>query len=484
MFKKIKEILITPNIQDKFRIPLSAKFQFAIGNVGFVLSTGLFAAWLLNFYIKIVKIDPLLWGLAWLLYIAWNAINDPLIGYLGDRTRTRYGRRMPWLMISTPLISISFVLLFFPPMLDPTQASSQWVLFVWLFISLLLYDTFYTIIGISQAALVAELSIMPEERANASFFWAIGGLVGQVVTFILPFLLIVNEEPYSQNLQIMQTLVIIFAIIGSLALAVMSFGIKERKEFSYSETKMMGFYESIKHTIKNKAFLVYTAYIFMLVYINYAIYSHVSFFVQDVLQISGTDILSFLPIVVFVGASLLGFPLAMLFNQKFGGKKAIIYLSILTIAGLILLTFSFDFVTSNVYLFVIGFGYSGVNLLSPILMADVIDKDELETGHRREGAYFGTSALFTKPAQSFAAFLAGVVFILTGYDQSSISQSPLAQFGIKLNIALIPAIFLLVGILILSIFPIDASKHEYKEMKQRLEKVHDLKLQKLKDKND
>jgi GPH family glycoside/pentoside/hexuronide:cation symporter len=116
-------------------------------------------------------------------------------------------------------------------------------------------------------------------------------------------------------------------------------------------------------------------------------------------------------------------------------------------------------------------------LLAPILMADLIDEDELKTGLRREGAYFGSSALFTKPAQSIAAALTGLILVLFQYDQNAIIQSELAQFGIKLNIGLYPALFLIIGILILLKFPIDGSTTEYKEMKKRLETLHDTKLE-------
>jgi len=465
------------SIGDKFKIDRSTKVKFAIGGIGFNLSAGMFAAWLMNFYIKVIKIDPLLWGLAWILYIVWNAINDPLIGYLGDRTRTKFGRRMPWLMIATPAISISFLLLFFPPNLDPSLRSSQWIYFLWLLLTLLLYDTFYTVVGIMQMALVTELSILSEERAHTGFFWAIGTLFGQVITFILPFLLIVNEDPYSQNLYLFQFLTVIFAIIGFFTLTVMSFGIKEKKEFMYSEAESLRFFESIKCTLKNKGFIIYTLFSFMLGYISTAIYSQVSFYVQDVLQISSDNILSSLPIFVFIFASLVGYPIAIMFNKRYGCKKGIIYLSFIAIGGLIILTFISDFVSSNILLFIIGIGYAGVFLLAPLLMADVIDEDELNTNLRREGAYFGSASLFTKPAQSIAAALTGLILVITGYNQNAVEQSSLAQFGIKLNIGLIPAIFLIIGILLLFKFPLDGSTVEYKEMKKRLEVLHDKKLE-------
>ena len=244
----------------------------------------------------------------------------------------------------------------------------------------------------------------------------------------------------------------------------------------FSEAENIKFFESIKSTLKNKGFIVYTIFGFMLGYVSAAIYSQVSFYVQDVLEVSGANILSSLPIFVFIFASLIGYPIGIFFNKKYGGKKSMFYLSFVAIAGLILLTFISDFVISNILLFIIGIGYSGVMFLAPILMGDLIDEDELKTNLRREGAYLGSAALFTKPAQSIAAAFTGLILVLTGYNQEGGIQSDLAKFGIKLNIGLIPAIFLIIGIIVLLKFPIDGSTREYKEMKKRLEILHDQKL--------
>jgi Na+/melibiose symporter-like transporter len=150
------------------------------------------------------------------------------------------------------------------------------------------------------------------------------------------------------------------------------------------------------------------------------------------------------------------------------------------IAGLLVLMFSFDVVLATVSLFIVGLGYAGLNVIFPTLMADVIDKDELETGSRREGAYFGSAAFFTKPAQSIAQGMVALVFFLTNYDQEASTQEPLARIGVMLTISLIPAIFLVLGLLFTAKFPLDSSTDEYKAMKKRVEKLHDEKLAKLK----
>lgn len=481
MFKQLKALFVAPNVDEKFQVPIPTKIKLAFGHFGFNLSSGLFAAYLMNFYIKIIKLDFLLWGLAWILYFAWNSINDPLVGYLSDRTRTKYGRRIPWLMASVPMLTLGFIFMFFPPILDPTLQSSQIFYLFWLFLTLMIYDTAYTVFGLCAGALMSELSIEPEERARISLFGLTGGGLAMIITFVVPYLFIINEEPYEQNLPVIQMLVLVFAIMGAVGVAIMAFGIKERTEFCFAEKKedQLGFIDSIKYTVKNKAFLIYVAFAFMIGYIQIAMYQQIIFYIQDVLEIRGADLFSSTPIAAFVLGILIGIPLAMFFNQKFGNKKGLIYLSILAIIGLIMLTFSVEIIMASLSLLIMAIGYISLTVLIPILICDVIDLDELNTGKRREGAYFGSAALFTKPAQSVAAFLTGLVMGLTGYNQYTNSQTELAKFGIKINLGLIPAIFLLIGLIILWFFPIDASDPLYQEWKKQIEKLHDQKLENL-----
>lgn len=170
-------------------IPIKTKINYGLGGFGLQLTTGLFAAWTLTYYIKIVGIDPLLWSLAWLIYFGWNAINDPLFGFLSDHTKTRYGRRIPYIMVCSPLLSLFFVLLYFTPL-----ESDQWVYFIWLLFTLIAYDSFFTMVALCYNSLLSELTIEPDERVKLNLFAGIGVGLGVGITYILPLLFIRNDE--------------------------------------------------------------------------------------------------------------------------------------------------------------------------------------------------------------------------------------------------------------------------------------------------
>ncbi|TFG20697.1 MAG: MFS transporter [Promethearchaeota archaeon] len=458
----------------KDTIPLKTKINYGLGSLGLQLTTGLFAAWTLTFYIKIVKIDFLLWALAWIIYLVWNAVNDPLFGFFSDNTNTKYGRRIPFIMVCGPLMSISFVLLY----LTPTD-SEQWVYFIWLLVTLIAYDSFFTIVGLCFNALMSELSIEPDERAKMNLFASIGGGLGLSITYALPILFIQNVQPYSQNRPIFLTIVIVVAILGAMFLSFTAFGIKERPELMPEEDENLGLWQAMKTTLKNKSFLIFAVFNFMMTFVIVSVMSILPFYIQDVLQVSSESPLGSLPLILYLGFSLLGLPVGILMNQKYGNKHAIIYLSVVVITGFIMVTVANDIIWASISFAIIGFGFSGQTVLVYTVLADVIDQDELETGVRREGMYFGTNALITKPAQSVAAAIAGLVFYLTLYNQDlgpGESQPASAIFGIKLLMGLIPTIFIIIGMIVLWRYPLNPRSDDYKEMKQACSDLHDEKL--------
>ena len=461
------------------KIPLKTKFLGGFGSFGLNVTTNLFLAWTQIYYIKIVGIDPLRWSLAFLIYMIWNAINDPLFGHLSDRTRTKYGRRIPYLMICSPLLSINFIIMYFAPI-----ESSQWIKFTWLLLSLITYDSFFTIVSITFTSLLAELSINPQERAMLNLFAGVGNGIGFGIAYLLPLLLINYEAvPYSQNEDIFQLIIIILAILGATFLAFTAFGIKEKPELLPEKEERLGILQSIKNVLANRSFITYSIFNFMVSYLIFSINANLPFYLQDVLKISSDNVLASIPLILFLTFSILGFPIILILNKRMGSKRTLYYSSILTIFGLIIITFSSDIILVNISFAVVGLGFSGT-LLVFTLLGDIIDQDELKTGVRREGAYFGTDALINKPAQSVSAGISGLVFFLTNFNQNlgvGESQPDSAIFGIKMLIGVIPAIFILLGLISLWYYPLDAVTKEYKEMKRQVMILHNEKLQRLRE---
>ncbi|MFX0181384.1 MAG: MFS transporter [Candidatus Hodarchaeota archaeon] len=459
-------------------VPFKTKLFGSFGSFGLNLTTNFTLAWTQIYYIKIVEIDFLKWSLAFLIYMVWNAINDPLFGHLSDRTRTKLGRRIPYLMICSPLLSINFIILYFAPI-----ESSQWIKFTWLLINLFTYDSFFTIVSISFTSLLAELSINPQERAKINLFAGIGNGFGFGIAYLLPLLLVNPAVPYAQNKDVFQLIIIILAILGAIFLAFTAFGIKERLELLPEKEERLGILQSIKNVLANRSFITYAIFNFMVSYLIISINANLPFYLTDVLKISEDNILASIPLVSFLIFSILGFPIILFLNKRIGNKRTLFYSSILTIIGLIIITLSNDLILVSISFAVAGLGFSGT-LLVFTLLGDIIDQDELKTGVRREGAYFGTDALINKPALSVSAGISGLILFLTNFVQNlgvGESQPDSAIFGIKMLLGVIPAIFIILGLISLWYYPLDSRTKEYKEMKRKVMVLHEEKLQRLRE---
>lgn len=462
------------------KVPLKIKFFGGFGAFGINLTTGLFLTWTQIFYINMILIDPLMWALAWIIYFIWNALNDPIFGHISDKTRTKYGRRIPYLMICGPVLSISFICIYLVP-----AYSSTWIKFSWLLISLLLYDSFFTMVSLCFSSLLAELSINPEERALINIFSGLGAGVAVALTYALPILFIFfNPMPLVEEIFTFQIIALILAISGAIFLSITSFGIKERPELLPEKEETLDLWQSIKNVLKNKSFQTYVIFNFTMAYVLFSVNSNLPFYLEYVLNLSLENIISSTPLLLFLIFTVIGLPVGLALTKRKGNKRALFYLSILGLTGFILLTFADNIYLVNISFVIIGFGFSGQSLLVFTLLGDIIDKDELETGVRREGAYFGTDALITRPAQSLAAGISGLIFFLTNFQQSLAegeSQPESAIIGIKLLLGIIPAIFIILGLISLWYYPLDPLTKDYKEIKKQVLVLHEEKLHRLKE---
>ena len=120
-------------------------------------------------------------GIASLVHAIWNAVNDPLFGYITESTRSRLGRRIPYMRFTAPFLALTFVMVWFAP-----AGGGQRALFWWMLGAMLLYDTCYTIIGLVYSALLPEVTESDAERNGLQISSSLFGLLGMLLGFIIP----------------------------------------------------------------------------------------------------------------------------------------------------------------------------------------------------------------------------------------------------------------------------------------------------------
>jgi GPH family glycoside/pentoside/hexuronide:cation symporter len=430
------------------RLSLGYKFIWGIAALGSSLISGIYAALLPIFYQDYLGLEARWIGTASLIYAVWNALNDPLFGYITDSTRSKRGRRIPYMRYTAPFLALTFILVWFAPV----QAGKQ-ALFWWMLVTMLLYDTAYTIIGLAYSALLPEVSESDAERNGLQISSSLLGLLGTILGFLIPEMFR-PKMGTSPSFVPLQVAMIVVGVVGALLIVITTLKVKERPEF-YVADKPLKLSQALKYTFTSRSFLILVAENFMSILMQ-ALLMGVLFYLADyVLQMG-----AMVPLVCVFVPLLIGVPTTSLLRQRLGvvGAQQLL----LVIAGIALMLVAV--VPKPLILpclALAGFGLSGPQTLSNVLFAQVADEDELRSGVRREGAFFGVNALLTKPAQSVA--LALIPFILEATQfvsreahggQIMLDQPASALFGIRVLVGLIPGAAMILGAIILIWFPL------------------------------
>jgi glycoside/pentoside/hexuronide:cation symporter, GPH family len=446
------------------KLSRSYKVVWGVAALGTSLISGIYAALLPIFYQDYLGLATRWIALASLIYGIWNAINDPLFGYLTDSTRSRHGRRIPYMRYTAPFLGLTFVLVWLAP-----PKADQIALFFWMLVSMLLYDTCYTIIGLVYSALLPEVSESDSERNDLQISSSLFGLLGMLLGFIIPdfFRPKAGASPSFLPLQISMVVVAVVAVLLILATTLK---VKERPEFTRVD-KPIPLGEALRMTFTSRAFLILVSANFMSILMQAMVMGAIFYLADYVLKINTLILLAclFIPL-------LIGVPLTTRIRRRFGVVGAQQLLLIIAGVGLLLIIVV-PVQLIPVCIALAGFGLSGPQTLSNLLFAQVADEDELRCGVRREGAFFGVNALVTKPAQSISLILFPFILELTHFvtrDQNNglafLNQPASALFGIRTLVGLIPGIAMLLGALILVWFPLRGS--HLADVQQEVLKLH------------
>ena len=444
------------------KVPTRSKFAYG----GAVFANGILSGLGLGpitFYYNItLGLSGTLLGLAWLIFIVWNAINDPLFGFLEDRTKSKkYGRRIPYIRFGAPVYAILFMFCWFPLV----DINNDVALFFNFLIILFAFDTIYTIIGLITYSLPAEMAISSKARAGIMIFSSIFSGLALLITFLLPTLLLTGES--SPPVDVFLTAMVIIGIACGIILFISSYFLKENKYTQLEEP--LGYWTGLIETFKNKSFLIFEVSNFCFTIAQYILTTSVFYYISFVLMVEG--VLSMLPLLIFF---LVIFAFTIVYNKilgKYELKK--VYFFILLMTGLSFIVFFFigwNFISAIIGMVLLGIGFSGYFMTGQLMMADIIDYDEIRTKKRRETSYSGVNALLTKPAVSIAPWLFLTIIASFGFNNETATQTPNAQLGIMIGFTIIPAVLILLAALVIKFFPLSGPK--WKEQKIELQRIH------------
>jgi GPH family glycoside/pentoside/hexuronide:cation symporter len=436
------------------KLSLGYKTIWGIAALGTSLISGVFGALLPIFYQDYLGLSARWIAIASAIYAIWNALNDPIFGYISDSTRSKHGRRIPYMRYTAPFLAATFILVWLAP-----QHAGDFTLFMWMLVSMVLYDGCYTIIGLVYSALLPEVTESDTERNHLQISSSLFGLLGTLLGFIIPDLFRPKAGAVPSFFPL-QIAMVVVGVTGMVLIIATTFKVKERLEFTQLD-KPLKLMDQIKFTFTSKSFLILVSQNFMSILVSSLVTGSVFYLADYVLKMNTIVLLAFI-FIPLIG----GVPITNIIRKKVGLVQAQQLLLVIAGVGLIAIIIVPTALIPICLLFV-GFGLSGPQTLTNILFAEVADEDELRSGVRREGAFFGINALITKPAQSLAIaippFILEAAHFVTREANNNVAfldQPASAIFGIKVFIGLIPGIAMLLGALILFWFPLRGARLE------------------------
>ena len=437
-------------LDDSKTFPLWVFISFAMGDVFVQLFIYLFSVRTFDFYENEVGLATGIIALAFVIFALWNMINDPLVGFLSDKPRNfwrKWGKRTPFVIIGGIGTALSFIFIFaLPEDLDP---QADWlIIFIWLLVSICLFDTLFSTFDTNYISLVPDKFRSDKLRLRLAGFQVGLGIFGTVLAVVVSPMFIV----YGQQSSFL-TMALIVGIIGIVLVLLQIYGIHEDKAMienyfiAYEKADKVKFTKVLKVAVKQKSFVA-----FLVVYMLYQttvslLLGSIPYLVRFILN--GEAIIETYILLGYIVAGILSVPIWWKIALKKGNNK-----TVFMIGGLIwgLASIPFLFITTVLAAIIVaillGIGMIGFWLMLNPIISDVIDEAIAESGIRQEGVYMGVRTFFGRIAIMLQAIIFALVHIFTGFTPGSATQSPTAIFGLRLQMGLIPAVIMIIGILV------------------------------------
>jgi glycoside/pentoside/hexuronide:cation symporter, GPH family len=436
-------MIAEPIVEDTVRAPIKIDISYALVSLASTAVWALMSGWLLYYYLPpdgagSALVPAGLYSIVIFIIRTVNAVIAPPIGYISDRTQTRWGRRLPFMFASGLPMLVFFVLLWTPPV----DSTSNWNL-VYLAVIYLLYNFTYTLNQVPYTALLPEIARTEHHRVRVSA-WSSGAfLVGMIVGSLGGPL--IDRFGYTTTALIYAVAILPFFYAPFLVL-------RENPKRQDRAVERLDFRQGIKLMLENRAFQVMTATGVCSWLVTTFIQSVIPFIVTEICQLSTAD--TFLFYIPALLASLLCYPLVTWLSKKVG-KWRVFAGSLLASAGVLpglmvigqWIPISLR-VQGLTWITLQAIAMSGVTMLPPAFGAEITDYDEMLTGQRREGTYYASWGFLDQVIQGAAAALLPLLLLL-GRSRSD----PHGPLGVRI-IGLLGGLIMLIGFFIFLQYPL------------------------------
>ncbi len=424
------------------KVPLGTTIAYGMPGLGAGYMYLLMSLYVMKFSTDVLLIAPAVMGVIFSISRIWDAVSDPIAGYLSDRTTFKFGRRRTWMLISFIPISFGFLAVFSPP--ESMQGQS---LDLWMMIAILSFYSAITLLNVPHMALGAELSEDYHERTRLFGVRHIGFTLGSILALVSMSLLISEENnPDGDVRQLAGSLA--FYAIGAMSLMIF-FAVsklKENPEFQNRVNKNP--FKAFRDVWINPHAKILIIVLFI-ENLGGAVIGVLTLYVTQYI----VEAPAWAPLIIFAYMlpSALSVPLWIPLSRRLGKIRLWVFSLAFTgisFGGIFIIPF-LDSVTDRLIVMFIGAALGGMaagcgGAIGPSVKGDVIDYDEYLTGERKEGSYFAALNFVFKSATGIMLLVTGFVLQFSGFipNQPQTMEVKIALISLY---GLVPLVFYSLG---------------------------------------
>ena len=435
----------------EYRVAWSEKLAYAAPAFALAVVGIPVYVYLPKFYSDVVGVNITALGYILFSVRIFDAVTDPAIGYISDRTRTRFGRRRPYIGIGSILVAMAMFLLFNPPAASPSFET------VWFGIAIYVLFLFWTAVAVPFESLGPEITFDYNERTSLfglrDGFLIAGTLAAASSPAAVQWVFNLAPDPAGERAKFFW-IAVIYAplLVGTCWWCVLA--IRERQPNVEHQTP--GLWHGLRQIRNNRPFMILLVAYTVSAVGNNLPATLILFYVEYVLQSQLAD--AFLMLYFVTGIIFLP---AWIRVSRRTGKKTAWLASMAINTGAFIGVFFLgpgDAAIYGVLVFLSGIGFGATLAIPSAIQADVIDYDELLTGERREGQYIGLWSISKKFAAAVGIGLGLSILGMAGYTPNA-EQPPVVQMTLRVLYALVPSLCNIAAILIAFAYPISSHMH-------------------------
>ncbi len=407
-------------------------------------------------YNMVLGVDPRLIGMATFIFRMWDAFTDPVMGHISDNTRTRLGRRRPWIILGAVLCGVTFPLIWLVP-----RGWGEGATFTYLLLSCIIFYTCYTIFAVPYNTLAMEMTPDYHEKTRVVAWRALFMKLSAIGIAWLFFFTQQFKDTLTGMRWVGLGLGVVFVVFGVLP----GFFVKERYYKQASKQDKVKLWPSIKATLSCTPFVMLVSMVILMVLgcqmIN-GLGEYLNVYYLHGGEKGPASVISGLTGTGSMLSSIASIPMFTYLASRFGKLKALYVNVALMMIGSIAKWFLIT--PTNPYLMIVngimmGPGTTGLWVILASMSADICDYDELKTGKRREGSFSSIYQWILKLGSSLAFLLAGFILVGTGFKaELGGEQAASTFFWMRVFYSVTPAAAMTIIFFILLKYPLSAKE--------------------------